>query len=224
MVVLVITNLALGPFYPAIVGIIIGIVYALAAIWLAYSIYQRAGLLSVLGIGSGDVVNAVITALGLGALLASSSLAFSIVKYLGAAYLVYLGVRTIFGHSELAPTGEIKARKLSRVYRDGFVVEVLNPKTALFFVAFLPQFVNPHADDLGLQIVFLGILFSVLGMGVTCIYVLVAGTLSSLLKRSQRALNVTRYITGSFYIILGLVTAISDTGKGSKEATSLRLT
>ena len=182
---------------------------------------RKAGLVSVLGVGLGDAVNAVITALGLGALLASSSLVFSIIKYIGAAYLVYLGLRTIFGHSELNPSVETSTKKLSRIFRDAFVVEVLNPKTALFFVAFLPQFVNPKADDLSLQILFLGILFSLLGMVICSGYSLIAGSLGSFLKRSQRALNVTKYITGSIYICLGIVTALSDTGKGSKEAGSL---
>ena len=121
---------------------------------------RMAGFVSDLGIHSATLVHVLAAALGLSALLASSALAFSIVKYAGAAYLIWLGLKKIFGRAdEVDADGNLPRHSYARLFRDGFIVNLLNPKTALFFLAFLPQFVEPERGHLVTQIVFLGLLF-----------------------------------------------------------------
>src|SRR5215813_3782984 len=105
---------------------------------------RLAGLISVLGIEVGGLFHVAAAALGLSAILLSSALAFDIVKYLGAAYLIYLGVRKLLSPVEETGNADIQRESLSRIYWQGFAVNILNPKTALFFFAFLPQFVSPE--------------------------------------------------------------------------------
>ncbi len=125
---------------------------------------RSAGLVSALGIGVGTLVHVAAAAVGLSALLMSSAAAFSAVKYLGAAYLIYLGVQKLRREEYLDPSQEAPRVKLSRVFGQGIIVNILNPKTALFFFAFLPQFVDASRGNVALQILFLGTLFA--GMGV----------------------------------------------------------
>src|SRR6476620_10162489 len=125
---------------------------------------RLAGFVSELGIHAATLVHVLAAALGLSALLASSALAFAAVKYAGAGYLIYIGVRRILTRTDtLAAQLELPRRSLGRLYRDGFVVNLLNPKTALFFLAFLPQFVDPSRGAVAFQIAFLGLLVAVLG-------------------------------------------------------------
>jgi threonine/homoserine/homoserine lactone efflux protein len=174
------------------------------------SIHQgrRAGLASVLGIHTGTLVHIAAATAGLSALILSSAVAFTAVKVAGAIYLVGLGLWTLLsGHAEVdIAVGE---RRLRRVFAQGIVVNVLNPKTALFFLAFLPQFVDPNAPHPALQIAFLGILFAVLGLVTDSIWALVAGTASGLLRSSRRFLRAQRYVAGSVYIGLGVATALA---------------
>ena len=123
-----------------------------------------AGLVSVLAIETANFLQAVAATLGLSAILLSSALAFDIVKYLGAAYLVYLGVRKLLVSEEGTENGEIRAESLSRIFWQGFVINLLNPKTALFFFAFLPQFVDPAKGNVTTQTLLLGTLFVVLAL------------------------------------------------------------
>src|SRR5919201_6314876 len=175
------------------------------------SIHQgrRAGLASVLGIHVGTLVHIGAATAGLSALILSSAVAFSAVKIAGAAYLVGLGLWTLFGrHSEV----EVRVggeRRLRRVFAQGIVVNVLNPKTALFFLAFLPQFVDPNAGMPALQIAFLGVLFGSLGLVTDSLWALAAGTAGGLLRGSRRFLRTQRYIAGTVYIGLGVATAFS---------------
>ena len=104
---------------------------------------RAAGLVSVLGIHLGTIVHITAAAVGLSALLVSSALAFAIVKYLGAAYLIWIGIRTLLARDPDPEAPRVPAEPLRRVFRDGFVVNLFNPKTAIFFLAFLPQFVDP---------------------------------------------------------------------------------
>src|SRR5262245_10326245 len=166
---------------------------------------RLAGFVSDLGIHAATLVHVVAAALGLSALLASSALAFSIVKYAGAAYLIWIGLKKIFGRSE-APAEDLKLVRYShtRLFRDGFVVNLLNPKTALFFFAFLPQFAEPSRGHLATQIAFLGLLFAGLGFITDGCYALIAGTAGSMLKRSRRFLEIERYVSGTLFIGLGL--------------------
>ena len=168
-----------------------------------------AGLVSTLGIGVGSLVHVAAAAIGLSSLLVSSAEAYTVVKYAGAAYLVFLGVRRLLGRDEPFDP-EVRQRKpLSRLFRQGVVVNVLNPKTALFFFAFLPQFVDVEAGAVGAQIAVLGVIFVMLGLVSDGTYALVAGTLSGWLRGSQRVLRVQRYVSGTVFVGLGVATALS---------------
>jgi len=170
---------------------------------------RRAGLASVLGIHVGTLVHIAAATAGLSALIVSSAVAFTAVKIVGAIYLVGLGLWTLFSRRaepDLVLSGE---RKLRRAFAQGIVVNVLNPKTALFFLAFLPQFVDPNASHPALQIAFLGLLFAVLGSITDSIWALAAGTAGGVVRRSRRLLRTQRYVTGGVYVGLGVVTAFA---------------
>lgn len=174
---------------------------------------RRAGFVSILGIHVATLVHVAAAALGLSALLASSALAFSIVKYAGAAYLIWLGLRKIFGRAE--PVGAIPVTPHGhwRLFRDGFVVNLLNPKTALFFLAFLPQFVEVERGHVAMQVAFLGILFAVLGSVTDGCYALSAGTMGNWLKGSRGYLKVERYVSGVLFIGLGVTAAFAGNNR-----------
>ncbi len=177
----------------------------------ARSIHQgrRAGLVSVLGIHVGTLVHIAAATVGLSALVVSSAVAFTAVKIAGAVYLVGLGLWTLFARraeQEVALGGE---RNLRRAFAQGIVVNVLNPKTALFFLAFLPQFVDPDASHPAVQIAFLGLLFALLGLVTDSVWALAAGTAGGVLRRSRRFALGQRYVTGTVYVGLGVATAFS---------------
>src|SRR6266446_2593139 len=164
-----------------------------------------AGLASVCGITTGTLVHVLAAALGLSALLASSALAFAVVKYAGAGYLIYIGVRRILNRTDTpAAQIELPRRSLGRLYRDGFIVNLLNPKTALFFLAFLPQFVDVSRGHVVAQIVFLGLLFTGLGFISDGCYALAASAAGNWLRQSRAYLNFERYVSGVIFIGLGL--------------------
>lgn len=170
---------------------------------------RRAGLASVVGVGTGTLVHAGAAALGLSALLASSALVFGVVRWAGASYLVWVGVRRILG----LDGGDVRARanpvRLRRVYLDGVLVNVLNPKTALFFLAFLPQFVVPARGHVALQLATLGVLMAAIGLLSDGAYALLAGTLRrGLLRRLGRAARWQRYLSGGVFIVLGVGAAL----------------
>jgi threonine/homoserine/homoserine lactone efflux protein len=171
---------------------------------------RRVGLVSVCAIEVGNVVHVIAATLGLSALLLSSALAFGIVKYLGAAYLVYLGLRKLFGAEAAAVTSGGKPQRLARVFRQGVLVAALNPKTALFFVAFLPQFVDPSRGAIAGQMMVLGGLFIAMALISDSVYALLAGTVGHWLKGSRPVLRAERYLVGGFYIGLGLTAALAD--------------
>ncbi len=168
---------------------------------------RRAGLMSTVGIHLGTLVHVAAAAIGLSSLLVSSARAFDVVKYAGAAYLVFLGVRTLLGRTGDEPQAlEVDARR--RLAR-GATVQILNPKTALFFFAFLPQFVDPEAGTPGLQILVLGLTFTVLGVLSDGAYALVAGTFASRLRGNRRAANVSRVASGTILVGLGVAAALA---------------
>ena len=173
-----------------------------------------AGLASVFGITTGTLVHVLASTLGLSALLASSALAFALVKYAGAGYLIYMGVRRILKQSD-PPVSPLRLpkRSLGRLYRDGFVVNLLNPKTALFFLAFLPQFVDPARGAVPMQMAFLGLLFTLMGLTSDGLYALVAGTAGRWVKRNGPYLRWERYVTGSVFIGLGVTAAFAGNGR-----------
>ena len=175
---------------------------------------RTAGLVSVLGIHAATAIHVLAAALGLSVLLLSSALAFSIVKYAGAAYLVYLGLRKIFGPAEKGgANGQLTRYSHARLFRDGFVVNLLNPKTALFFFAFLPQFVELNRGHVPMQITLLGLIFVVLGFCTDGAWAVLAGTAGDWLKRSRGYLKFERYGSGILFIGLGLAAAFAGTEK-----------
>lgn len=179
----------------------------------------RAGLVSVLAIETGNLLQAVAAALGLAALLASSALAFSVVKLVGAAYLVYLGVRKLTsGAAEPGANAEAPPRRLGSVYLEGVVVAALNPKTALFFLAFLPQFVHPAAGHVPAQTLLLGVTFVALAMASDSAYALLAGTAGRWLWRNPRFVRGERYVSGSVYIGLGAYAALTGASSSAPAA------
>jgi threonine/homoserine/homoserine lactone efflux protein len=167
---------------------------------------KRAGLASVAGVAFGNLGNALGASIGLAALFAISSVAFTIVKYAGAAYLVYLGIQALRAPEAAAVQAKFGATRLNRIFRDGFVVALLNPKTAIFFAAFLPQFMD-SAQSAMLQSVLLGVVFVVVAATTDTIYVLAASTVAPLLTRLRGGRSFGRYVTASAFIGLGVFTA-----------------
>jgi threonine/homoserine/homoserine lactone efflux protein len=169
---------------------------------------RAAGLVSVLGIHTGSIVHVAAAALGLSAILASSSF-FAVVKYAGAAYLIWLGIRTLLDRAEERPDVGAKGHSLRRIYAQGVVVNVLNPKTALFFLAFLPQFVDVSEGSVTLQVVLLGITFILLGFVSDGTYALVSARVSRTLAARRRSGVLRRWLPGLTLIGLGIVSAIT---------------
>jgi threonine/homoserine/homoserine lactone efflux protein len=174
---------------------------------------RKAGLASVLGIELATLCHAAAAAFGLSAILLTSSMAFSLVKYLGAGYLVYLGVRTIFTRSASPTRDDAPAPSLSQMFRKGFLVNLLNPKTALFFYAFLPQFVNPARGSSILQILVLGVLFVLLATMTDSTYALVSSGVGRMITQQAGFQRIQKYVTGGIYILLGVAAAVSGSGK-----------
>lgn len=173
---------------------------------------RRAGLASMAGVALGNLGNALGAALGLAALFAISSLAFTLVKYAGAAYLVFLGIRALRKREdfEIQPFATADWR---RIFRDGFVVALLNPKTAIFFAAFLPQFMNPSGSAIG-QSVTLGATFVAIAATTDSTYALLAGAVAPWLRRNRGSGAVGRYLTACSFVGLGVFTAVT----GSRSA------
>jgi threonine/homoserine/homoserine lactone efflux protein len=183
----------------------------------ARSIHQgrRAGLASVLGIHVGTLVHIAAATVGLSALIASSAAAFTVVKIAGAVYLVGLGLWTLFSRRPEADVALGGERNLRRAFMQGIVVNVLNPKTALFFLAFLPQFVDRDASHPAVQIAVLGILFALLGLLTDSLWAIAAGTAGGVLRRSRRFVRTQRYVTGTVYVGLGVATAFAGSADES---------
>jgi len=174
---------------------------------------RRAGLASVGGIETANLVHLLAAALGLSALLMTSALAFSVVKYLGAAYLIFLGVRTLLTRNTHLALSTPKAQRLSKLFANGFLVNLLSPKAALFYYAFLPQFVDSERGSVVEQLLLLGIIFGVLASCTDSLYALLGVTIGQLFRRSVRFQQASRYITGSIYILLGVATAVTGSEK-----------
>ncbi|TXK43347.1 LysE family translocator [Nonomuraea sp. C10] len=163
---------------------------------------RAAGLVSVLGVHAGSVVHVVAAALGVSALLAASATAFTIVKYAGVAYLVWLGLRKLLARGTAEEMVELPEQSKRRMFWEGFVVNVLNPKTAIFFMAFLPQFADPAAGAVAPQMLVLGLLWMALGMASDGTYALLSSALATRVRRSVRARR--RIDIGSGLVYLGL--------------------
>lgn len=174
---------------------------------------RTAALVSVAGIHLGTVVHVVAAAVGLSAILAASATAFSVVKWAGAAYLIWLGIQRLRATDDPAEVTARPVVSLRRVFTQGVVVNVLNPKTAIFFLAFLPQFADPSAGSMPAQLVLLGLAFIVLGLATDGAYALASGTIGRALGRHRGAQRASRWVTGGTYIALGVGTAAAGSGR-----------
>ncbi len=171
---------------------------------------RGAAILSVFGIALGSMLLVVITAAGLAALVASSMIVLAVVKYLGAAYLIYLGLKTLLTRGSDAETpGQQRPQSAIRVVSQGAIVEVSNPKAALFFVAFLPQFVDPGRGHAWLQLLILGGSYVAMGLMTDTTYAIASGTIGQFLQRRSRLVSKQRFVTGGIYIVLGILAALS---------------
>jgi threonine/homoserine/homoserine lactone efflux protein len=173
---------------------------------------RTAGLVSVLAIETANFIQAVAAGLGLSAILLSSALAFDVVKYLGAGYLIYLGVRKLIS-SENGSEDEIKQESLRQIYWQGVAVNILNPKTALFFFAFLPQFVDPALGNVIRQNLLLGAIFVGLAIITDSLYALVVSSFADKLRSNRPFQTSGRYFSGLVYIGLGITTALTGMKK-----------
>ena len=168
---------------------------------------RLAGLVSALAIGAGCLVHLAAAALGISALLAYSATAFTVLKLVGAAYLVFLGVKAWRSGASAGEAALMPAQPLARVFAQGVVVNVLNPKVALFFLAFLPQFVDPSRSDPIWQVLLLGALFNLTGTLVNCLVALGADKAGGVLRGPRFARFMPR-LSGSIYILMGLGLAL----------------
>ena len=176
---------------------------------------RRAGIVSALGIETGNLVHVAAATVGLSALLMSSAVAYTAVQYLGAAYLIYLGVRKLLDSDEQAVTEHsTRPVALRRMYLQGVIVATLNPKTALFFLAFLPQFVDPAAGSVAWQIALLGVLLVAVTAATDIGYALLTGTAGRWLRGNTGVMRWQRRVSGGTYLALGALAAVGGPRSG----------
>ena len=172
---------------------------------------RMAGVVSALGIGTGSIAHILAAGFGLSALFAYSAMAYMILKYAGAAYLIYLGIRTLLGAKSALPVNNTREqRPLGQIYWQGVITNVLNPKVALFFISFLPQFVDPHGGSVTAQTLLLGAIFDINGTLILIIIALMAGTAGQWLSSKPTFWRYQQWFTGSVLIALGAKLALPD--------------
>jgi threonine/homoserine/homoserine lactone efflux protein len=165
---------------------------------------RRAGVISALGSSSGMLAHTTLAALGLAVLLQTSEIAYTVVRVGGALYLIYLGIRALLSRERLVIGASAAQFSPQRMYLQGLLTNVLNPKVALFFVAFLPQFVDPHTGSFALTMLLLGALFATLGLLYLTVVALLSGALGRALLSRPRWAGAIRWVTGGVLISLGL--------------------
>ncbi len=168
---------------------------------------RLAGLISVLGIGGGGLFHVAAASLGVSAIVLASATAFSLLKYAGAAYLIFLGLQILRAKQDETRIEAPKAhRDMRKVFVDGVLVNIFNPKTALFFMAFLPQFVTPGLGSISIQMVSLGLLFVLIALVSDSAYVLAADGIYRYFRRGRETGHRVRFIAAGIYILLGIST------------------
>ena len=172
---------------------------------------RKAGVASVLGLEMGTLLQVGAAALSISAIVLSSALAFDVIKYLGAAYLIYLGIRKSLERDKLGETTVNLSANLRRVFGQGVLVGVLNPKTALFFLAFFPQFVDPARGNVELQTWLLGLIFIALATITDGGYALLAGSFGRWLRSNKHFAKGQRYFAAIMFIGLGVSAALTET-------------
>ena len=171
----------------------------------------KAGIVSSLGVMAGCLVHLLAAVVGLSAIIANSAIAFSVIKYLGAAYLFYLGIKSILSKQNLFKINEkVEKKSLVKIFQQGAITNVLNPKVALFFLAFLPQFVHPDKGNTAMQILVLGSWFNFSGTIVNVVVAILFGKLGNWLTDKQWFVKWQNKITGLLLIALGIKVALSS--------------
>ncbi len=170
---------------------------------------RGAGLASMAGVNAGALTHTLAAALGLSAILVSSAVAFSVVKYVGAAYLVFIGVQQFLSKKGALENIELKRDSLSRIFTQGYIVSLFNPKLALFFFAFLPQFVDARHGSVTAQMLVLGLTFVTLAAISDGTYAMLSSSLGRWLNRNPKLASRQKYVTGSVYVGLGLTAALT---------------
>ncbi|MDA9548082.1 MULTISPECIES: LysE family translocator [unclassified Bradyrhizobium] len=170
----------------------------------------RAGIATGAGIAAGDLIHTSMAIVGLSAIIATSALLFSIVKYAGAAFLIYLGIRAMLDRAPVELNSAASAIGAGRAFRQAVLTEVLNPKTALFFLAFLPQFVKPEHGATALQLAILGVVFVLLGLVSTVVFAVGAGRLGKLLRRYPAVVKWQGKVVGTIYCAVGVRLALQE--------------
>ncbi|HEY2419379.1 MAG TPA: LysE family translocator [Steroidobacteraceae bacterium] len=183
-----------------------GVMYVVAR---SVSQGRRAGLVSVLGLSAGALVHVAAAAAGISALLLASATAFGMIRILGAGYLIYLGVRTLFARQVTARLPAAAPRSLRRLFAQGVMVSILNPKVAVFFLAFLPQFVEPSRGSVPRQVLMLGLIYIALALSTDSAYATLAGSISQWLRGRVMQGPLPRYLSGGIYLGLGVGTALT---------------
>jgi threonine/homoserine/homoserine lactone efflux protein len=199
----------------AYVAVVLGFVFipgpaTLLTVARATSSGTRVGVATGAGVAAGDVFHTVMAMVGISAIIATSATLFSIVKYIGAAYLVYLGIRAIIERTPANPAAGALAISAGKAFRQAVLTEVLNPKTALFFLAFLPQFVRPENGSVMLQLMTLGIIFVLLGLFSTVVFAVSAGRLGTFLRRNPSVVKWQGKVVGGIYCALGVRLALQQ--------------
>ena len=171
-----------------------------------------AGLISALGVHTGVLIHAIIAAFGLSALIASSAMAFALIKYTGAAYLCFLGLRTLLSWHEATSRCQrpVPRAALRTVFYQGVITDVLNPKVILFFLAFFPQFVDPASTSASIDMFVLGLVFVAVALPIDAVVGLLAGNIGKQLGHNRQHRQWGRWVTGSAFIILGIGTALTS--------------
>lgn len=171
---------------------------------------HRVGIATGLGIATGDLLHTAMATLGLSAVLMTSALAFSLVKYAGAAYLIYLGIRALLERGEDLRLTQTRLVDAPLAFRQAVLAEVLNPKTALFFLAFLPQFVHPERGSVVAQLAILGLVFVVMSAIYTALIALAAGQVAVWLARHRSIGRWQGRVIGAIYLGLGVRMALQE--------------
>lgn len=170
----------------------------------------RTGIATALGIAAGDLVHTLLAVVGISAIVLASAFLFSLIKYLGAAYLVYLGLRAMLEKVDFSNPASAGGLTSKTAFRQAVLAEILNPKSALFFLAFLPQFVHPENGAVSLQLISLGVLFVVMGLLSTLIVAFSAGTVGAFLRRNPVVMRWQGKIVGSIFCGLGVRLALQE--------------
>lgn len=169
----------------------------------------KAGVVSALGIAGGCLVHTFAAVLGLSVLIAQSAVAFNIVKFLGVGYLCYLGITSLFSKNDLQPQSKLESKPLKKIFWQGVYTNVLNPKVALFFLAFLPQFADPNSDDFKWQVLGLGIWFNFSGTLVNVLVAVLFGKAGDYLQKVPNFSRIQNKVTGAMMLGLGVYLAFA---------------